>query len=264
MESLKRLEIEAVQLALGPLVAEPSIWGRALDGLRAGGIRVLSGMMAMAGEDYSTLESIRRTGGVRPDGTWPANLKQAEAVARLAAGEGIGLVTFHGGFLPEHRDDPARAVMLDRLAAIADLFAAHGVEAGLETGQERAETLNDVLVELDHPALGVNFDPANIILYGMGDPVVAVRRLAPYVKQAHIKDAHPSGTPGRWGSEVPVGEGAVDWDGFFEVALSIRPEVSFVIERESAKRRDADIAAARDLVACHLVAAADSCQGGRP
>jgi sugar phosphate isomerase/epimerase len=252
VEILERLQIPAVQLALVPLVEAPSRWGRAAEALAAARIRVMSGMMAMVGEDYSTLESIKASGGVRPDGTWSANRRRAGAGARLAAEAGIGLVTFHAGFLPPRRDELLRRVMLDRLRMVADLFAERGIDVALETGQERAETLTGVLDELDRPTVGVNFDPANMILYGRGDPVAAFRHLASYVRQTHIKDARPTGAPGTWGREVPVGSGAVDWDAFFAVALRIRPELSFVIERESGEDREADVTAARALIERYL------------
>ena len=91
VRALRRVEIRSVQLALGPVIQEPTVWGSAIGELRREGIEIVSGMMAMDGEDYSSLESIARTGGVRLDGTWPANLAHAKAVASLAADEGLDL-----------------------------------------------------------------------------------------------------------------------------------------------------------------------------
>ena len=241
-----------VQLALVPVVTRPEAWGAALQELPAAGIRIASGMLAMVGEDYTTLESIRRTGGVRPDGDWPANRALAADVARAAGEAGLELVTFHAGFLDERREAPARRVMIERLREVVDVFAGHGVGVALETGQETAGTLAGVLEELDRPAAGVNFDPANMILYGMGDPVEALRRLAPAVRQVHVKDALPADAPGTWGTEVPAGTGAVDWDAFFDAVLSIDPPVVFVIEREAGEDPLGDIAAARDLIELHI------------
>jgi len=81
---LATLEIDAVQLALVPAILEPRVWGSAVEVLSTAGIHIVSGMLAMIGEDYTSLDSIRRTGGVRPDATWPDNLKLAKQVARLA------------------------------------------------------------------------------------------------------------------------------------------------------------------------------------
>lgn len=251
MDRLKRLDLQAVQLALTPIINNPAIWGDAIDDLRAAGITIVSGMMTMAGEDYTTLQSIARTGGLRPDETWPTNQRHALAVADLAERCSIPLVTFHAGFIPED-DGRARAAMVDRLGLVADAFAQRGIDLALETGQESAATLLQALAELARPNVGVNFDPANMILYGKGDPVEALHALAPRVRQIHVKDALPSPTSGSWGREVPVGQGAVDWDAFFAIARAIQPPVNFVIERESESAREADIASARDLIRRHV------------
>lgn len=237
-----------VQLALDPI--RRGSWSE--DGtvavLEENGIEILSGMMEMAGEDYSTLESIQKTGGVRPDETWPENLANARRNAEIARRLGIQLVTFHAGFLPHERSDRERPILMQRLRDMADVFAEGGVRIAFETGQETAETLLDALDALDHPNVGVNFDPANMILYNMGDPIDAMRRLAPYIAQAHVKDASPTTTPGEWGTEEVCGRGAVDWDGFFGVVREHLRDCDLLIEREQGDSRVADIASARELV----------------
>jgi sugar phosphate isomerase/epimerase len=247
-DALARCGLDAVQLALVPCAEEPAAWGDAVARLRARGIRVVSGMLATVGEDYSTLESIARTGGVRPDDTWPATRARAEAVAALAGRARIGLVTFHAGFIPHDRADPGRRAMVARLREVADRFAAHGVQVAFETGQEDAATLLGALEEIAHPNVGVNFDPANMILYGMGDPVAALRALAPHVVQVHVKDAVPTQVPGTWGKEVVAGTGAVDWAAFLAEVARLPRAVDLVIEREAGPTREADISAAARLV----------------
>ena len=91
----------------------------------------------------------------------------------------------------------------------------------------------------------MNFDPANMILYGMGDPIEAIRLLAPRVVQVHAKDALPTETPGTWGLETPLGQGAVDWAEFMPEVLGIAPAVDVVIEREGGDDRSGDIEIAR-------------------
>ncbi|MHC5023363.1 MAG: sugar phosphate isomerase/epimerase family protein [Planctomycetota bacterium] len=252
LRRLQDLDLDAVQLGLSPILQSPDDWADAPARLAACGIRVVSGMMAMAGEDYSTLQSIARTGGVRPDATWDDNRAHAAAVATIAAAAGLDLVTFHAGFLPEDHADPERAVLLDRLRTVADLFEARGVRLGLETGQETAATLVESLHDLGRPNVGVNFDPANMILYGKGDPVEALAQLAPFVMQIHVKDARPAAAAGEWGTEMPAGEGAVDWEAFFRIARAIDPPVDFVIEREAGDDRTGDIRTAIQLIARHL------------
>lgn len=248
LQAVERVGLRSVQLALSPLVLQPARWQGVAEMLRGAGLRIVSGMMAFESEDYATPATIRATGGVRPDAAWPDNLAHARQVAEVAAETGLDLVTFHAGFLPHDPADPERSRLIDRLRRIAAIFAGHGVRLGLETGQERAETLASVLDELDRPEVGVNFDPANMILYGMGDPIEALRRLAPRVVQLHVKDALPPAEPGAWGREVPVPTGAVDWREFLACADAIEPPVACVIEREAGETRDADVRAAAAML----------------
>jgi L-ribulose-5-phosphate 3-epimerase len=240
--------VSNLQLALGPL--RDGAWNEreACSVLADAGLTLVSGMASMVGEDYSSLESIRESGGVRPDATWPANLEHALREAELAARLGMSLVTFHAGFLPETIGDPERARMLERLRRLVDVYADQGVRVAFETGQETAETLLGVLDELQRPDAGVNFDPANMILYDMGDPVTALRELAPRVAQIHVKDATRTTTPGEWGAEVPVGKGEVDWTAFFDVVRERELSCDLMIEREAGAQRVLDINTARQHV----------------
>ncbi len=235
---------DSIQLALMPLLDGGS-WANAPSVLAKESISITSGMVAMAGEDYSTLESIARTGGVRPDATWPENLRRCREAAALAEDLGLRLVTFHAGFIPEDAADPGRDAVLGRLRELADLFADRGIRIGLETGQETADTLLEALEALDRPEVGVNFDPANMILYGMGDPVASLAKLAPRVVAMHAKDAVPTEVPGTWGREVPLGEGAVDWPALLAVAATI-PNLPIAIEREAGEHRVEEIRIARE------------------
>ena len=242
----------AVQLALDPLRTGEWQAEATFGELRASGIEVLSGMVATRGEDYSSLERIRETGGLRPDAHWEENRESARASARLARRMGLTLVSFHAGFLPEEPDDPERAKLLDRLHTFVDIFADEGVALAFETGQESARTLAEFLEELDRESVGVNFDPANMLLYDKGDPVEALALLAPWVRQIHVKDAVRTETPDTWGTEVPAGTGQVDWDAFFDVLAARKLEVDLVIEREAGEKRVVDIQRARALVAAQL------------
>ena len=94
---------------------------------------------------------------------------------------------------------------------------------------------------MDHPALWVNFDPANMILYDKGVPVEAIRVLAPWVRHVHIKDATRTEVPGTWGAEVPWGTGEVDGDAFLRTLEEIGFQGALAIEREAGDDRFGDI-----------------------
>lgn len=240
--------VDCIQLALASVRSGALDPAQLVASLDVAGVEIRSGMMSTRAEDYSTLDSIRRTGGIRPDEHWNANREIAEQDAALARALGLELVSFHAGFLPHDRRDPERTRIVQRLQTIVDVFADRGVRVAFETGQETAETLLDFLIELERPTAGVNFDPANMILYGMGDPVAALELLAPHVRQVHVKDARSSKSRGAWGSEVVVGDGEVDWSRFFAVLDARCPGVDLMIEREAGSQRVADIRRARDFV----------------
>jgi hydroxypyruvate isomerase len=242
---LRPTGIRRVQMALDPLLESPPVWGGAAMALAKHHITIVSAMFGCAGEDYSTLDSIRLTGGIAPEGTWPQNQKHIRAAAALAELLGQKLATFHAGFLPHDPSDPGFARMLARLGEVADVFAARNIALGLETGQETASVLAALLQRLNRPNVGVNFDPANMILYDKGDPIEALRVLAPWLRQVHIKEAIRTKTPGTWGQEVPVGAGEVDWRLFLETLRELRYAGNLVIEREAGTQRVADILAAK-------------------
>jgi len=248
VEQITALGIPRVQIALDPLRAEPKIWGNLPDLCKARGIEFVSGMFGTVGEDYSTMESIRRTGGLVPDGTWDENWKNIRGLAPLARSLGLSLVTFHAGFIPEEEKDPAFSKLLHRIRMVAEVFAGEGIDLAFETGQESANLLLEFLHKLDRANVGVNFDPANMILYDKGDPIQALQILAPRLKQCHLKDANKTRQPGVWGEEVPVGTGEVDWAAFFQILRQIHFSGYLAIEREAGTQRLEDILAARRFV----------------
>jgi L-ribulose-5-phosphate 3-epimerase len=245
---LESTGVRRLQLALDPLRENPGVWGSAFDLFAKNGITIASGMFGCLGEDYATLDSIRRTGGIAPDATWEENRKNIQASAVLAQKLGLRLVTFHAGFLPHDSSDPAFARMIGRLVEVADFFAAGNMTLGLETGQETAQDLLQVLKAVDRRNLAVNFDPGNMILYDKGDPIEALRSLGSWVRQVHIKDATRTKVPGTWGEEVTAGTGQVHWRAFFSVLQDLKFTGDIIIEREAGQDRVGDIRKARALL----------------
>lgn len=248
LAKVKEIGIPRLQIALDPFRENPAVWNKFHDLARAQGVTCVSGMFGTLGEDYTTMESIRKTGGVVPDETWPKNWENIQQTATLAKQMGLKLVTFHAGFLPHEESDPDFKKLLERISKIADLFEKHGLDLGFETGQEEAGTLRIFLHRLGRKNVGVNFDPANMILYDKGNPIEALRTLSPWLKQCHIKDGNKTKKPGEWGEEVPAGTGQVDWKAFFGVLKELRYEGWCCIEREAGTQRVEDIRAARKMV----------------
>ena len=122
--------------------------------------------------------------------------------------------------------------MLDTLAEAGKLAAAQGITLAFETGQETADLLRLTLDELKSPNLKVNFDPANMLLYDMGDPIRAVEILGPDIRSVHVKDASRPTVSGQWGEEVPLGQGEVNIREFVQALKKNGYTGPLVIERE--------------------------------
>ena len=197
-------------------------------------------MIGFPQEDYTTLDTIKVTGGVAPDEQWEANRKLAEEAVKVTAALNVPFLSFHAGFIDHTRPEYAKK-FYDRILCLADAARESGIKLLMETGQESGEDLKHFLEELSHPALGVNFDPANMILYDQGNPIDAVRTLAPWISHVHIKDASRTKQPGTWGAEVPWGEGEVGPDAFLSALEKIEFAGTLAIEREAGDDRFKDI-----------------------
>lgn len=192
-------------------------------------------------DDYTTLESIRRTGGLVPDEHWEENRKIVADAIRLTAEWKCPYILLHAGYI-NHADKPGFGKLTDRLKYVRDLCADAGVELILETGQETADDLAGMLVNL--PGVFVNLDPANMILYGKGDPVKAVKTLSPWIRHIHVKDAYRTKVPGTWGEEAVWTRGDVGADAFIGALKDIGFDGYLSVEREAGNDRAGDIARA--------------------
>ena len=244
VSKVKQVGVKKVQLALTPHRGDPGDWAGVQDDLAGVDCRVVSGMFGTVGEDYTSPQTIKATGGVVPDQHWDENKKICKAAAETAVKMGLTIVSTHAGFLPHDTSDPTFKKLLDRIVYFANVHADHGLTLLFETGQETAESLTAFLEALDAAGAtntGVNFDPANMILYDMGDPIDALKKLMPRVQQVHIKDANKTKTPGEWGEEVVVGTGEVDWPAFLKVLADADYTGELIFEREAGDTRVADI-----------------------
>jgi sugar phosphate isomerase/epimerase len=227
-----RLGINVVQIACGD--PHHASWdeGDAMpEAARASGILMTAAMLGFPGEDYTTPQTIQETGGFGKPESRAERLKRLEWGLDRTLALGLSDLTLHAGFLPEP-DDPGRPAMLDTLARAGEMAGRKGVTLAFETGQETAALLRQTLDELDCPSIKVNFDPANMLLYDMGDPIRAVEILAPDIRSVHVKDARRPAVKGTWGQEVPLGQGEVDIRRFIRTLKSVGYRGPLVVERE--------------------------------
>ncbi len=177
--------VEAVELAADKQAA----W---VQQARNSGLLFSAAMIGFPGENYHSLATIKATGGFVPDAEFETRLKRVVAAGRIARQLGISILTTHAGFLPPAAERANFLKMVKRLQRVIDALAESSVTLLFETGQEKPTDLAAFLAALGRANVGINFDPANLILYGAGEPAAAVEILGPWIRQMHAKDARRS------------------------------------------------------------------------
>ncbi len=241
----EQTRISHLNLALLPALGKEG--ENYLSRIQAEGWQIPCTMINFPQEDYSTLESIKATGGIVPEQYWQANRQMVLDAIDLTVQLGVKYLLFHFGFF-EHTDSENAGKFRDKVQLLADAAADKNIMLLMETGQETAKDLRTFLEETNHPALGVNFDPANMILYDKGNPIEAVQVLAPWIKHIHAKDAVKTKTSGTWGIEVVLGTGQVGFADFLRTLKEINFAGALAIEREAGDNRLADIITAVNLL----------------
>ena len=185
------------------------------------------------GESYADIPTVKRTVGLVPPETRASRLKEMKEIADFARLLGVDAVGLHLGFVPHDPTDPVYGQVIDVSRELCDHCKAQGQRVHLETGQESADTLLKFLADTGVDNLFVNFDPANMILYGSGDPIDALKKVGRYVRSVHCKDAKWAARPGEeWGAEMPLGQGEVGMERFLRTLKEIGYEGPLTIERE--------------------------------
>ena len=206
---------------------------RFLEQLEELGIRITVVFGGFEGESYADIPTVARTVGLVPPATRAARMiemKEISDFTRLLCVDAVGL---HVGFVPHDAADPMYADVVAVTRELCDHCRANQQNLHLETGQEAADTLLRFLGDVDRDNLFVNFDPANMILYGSGEPIEALRKVGRYVRSVHCKDAQWAARPGQeWGREVPLGEGDVGMENFLRTLNDLGYAGPLTIERE--------------------------------
>lgn len=166
---------------------------------------------AYTGENYADIPAVQRTVGFIPPETREERVRRTIELSDFAAELNAPAIACHIGFVPEDTADPDYVSVRDHVRAVCDHAARHLQKFSLETGQEPADVLLRFFKDVDRPNLRINFDPANMILYGTGDPIEALKVLSAHVDSVHCKDGDwpPKDVQGALGTERPLGAGSV-------------------------------------------------------
>jgi sugar phosphate isomerase/epimerase len=223
-----------------------------LDRLSELGIRITCLFGGFEGESYADIPTVNRTVGLVPRETRAARTAELKAIADFARELSVDAVGVHIGFVPHDPSDLDYRELIELTRGVCDHCSRNSQALHLETGQEPAEVLIRFLDDVGRDNLFVNFDPANMILYGAGQPLPALELLGTRVRSVHCKDAKWSDRPGEtWGREVALGEGDVDFAAFLATLERIGYDGPLTIEREIAQepeRQKAEIGRAIDLL----------------
>lgn len=239
------LETVREQKALGVRCGQLGVPGDvALDGRAIGEWRaaleseyftLVTCFAAYNGEDYADGPTVQRTVGFIPPATRAEREARTIELSDFAAAIGVPSIACHIGFVPEDRNDPDYIAVREMVRRICDYAAKNGQSFALETGQEPAKVLLEFIEDTGRDNLLINFDPANMILYGSGDPIEALDILAPRVVSVHAKDGDwpPAGVAGALGTEQPLGKGAVGMARFIAKLRDIGYTNPVNVERET-------------------------------
>ncbi len=204
------------------------------------------------GESYADIPTVVRTVGLVPEATRTQRLAEMLEISDFAKLLGVDCVALHLGFVPHDTMGADYASIVAVTRQLCDHCSSNDQYLHLETGQETADGLLAFINAVDRANLKINFDPANMILYGAGDPIEALRKLGPHVRSIHCKDATASDQPGvTWGKEVPLGEGDVGMETYLKTLAEIGYTGPLTIEREIPEdpvRQKAEIGTAIELL----------------
>ena len=187
------------------------------------------------GESYADIATTARTVGLVPEETRATRMQEMKEISDFAKLLGVDAVGLHIGFVPADTNSDSYKDLLATTRELLDYVKANGQNLHLETGQETADHLLHFIHDVDRDNLYINFDPANMILYGTGEPIEALKKVGTYVRSVHCKDGTWAAEGRRgldWGREVALGDGDVGMEAYLRTLNELGYDGPLTIERE--------------------------------
>lgn len=224
----------------------PGLNTRLLQALDRHQIEATSAVVGGPGREVWDFYEGPLTIGVVPRETRAARIARMKQGSDFAKACGIPAVQSHAGFVPENPNDPVYKETVAAMREVVEYCRRNGQKFRYETGQETPITLVRAMQDVGLDNQGVNFDLANLILYGKANPVDAIEILAPYVQGIHAKDGLWPTNPRELGKEVPIGQGKVDFPRIIARLKQLNYPGAVTIEREvSGPQQIEDVRAAK-------------------
>jgi L-ribulose-5-phosphate 3-epimerase len=170
--------------------------------------------------------------GLAPRQYREARIARIQQVSDFAKKANIPGVQTHCGFIPENPNEPLYTETVNAIRTVAEYCKNNGQTFRCETGQETPITLVRAIKDVGLDNVGVNFDAANLILYGKANPADAVELLGPYIMGVHAKDGLYPTDPKQLGREVAIGQGKVNFPVIIRHLRKVGYQNPLTIERE--------------------------------
>jgi len=255
LDVVRELKVPTIQLhAPHATSRNPETASAFLQKCAEAGITVTAVFGGFEGESYADIETTVRTVGLVPEASRAARVQEMKEISDFTRLLNCDTVALHIGFVPHDTTSADYQNLIETTRDLLDHVAGNGQNLHLETGQETADHLLQFIDDVQRNNLFINFDPANMILYGTGEPIAALRKVGHFVRSIHCKDAKwaaPDVRGTAWGQEVALGDGDVGMETYLRTLNEIGYTGPLTIEREipqDRERQKADIGQAVRLL----------------
>jgi L-ribulose-5-phosphate 3-epimerase len=232
-DQVGRFGLSVCQLSgFDPTMATREVARTVVKEARAAGVRICAVWAGWPGPKVWDFREGPITLGLVPERYRAERIAALQRWADFATWIEAPAIITHCGFIPENLTDPTYPAVVAAIGDVAGYCAERGVGFWFETGQETPVVLLRTIRQLGLPNLGINLDPANLLMYGKGNPIDALSLLGSYVRNIHVKDGLYPTDGEHLGREVPVGQGQVDYPRFIAELAAIGFTGDYIIERE--------------------------------